>query len=33
MLRNMEFHAARRVDEILAALDILFDSPLPLCQF
>src|SRR5690606_21172470 len=33
MLRNMEIHAARRPDEILAASDIPFDSPCPLCQF
>jgi hypothetical protein len=33
MLRNMDFHAAHPFHEILAAPDILFDSPLPLCQF
>jgi hypothetical protein len=33
MLRNMDFYAARPFDEILAAPDIPFDSPLPLCQF
>jgi hypothetical protein len=33
MLRNMDFHAARRFHEILAAPDIPFDSPPPLCQF
>jgi hypothetical protein len=33
MLRNMVFRAAGRFREILAASDIPFDSPLPLCQF